>query len=76
MEVSAAGGGEEEGDKVGGAEKKSKNEWVEPKGRMLTMAGLFDIWKSPNLVCGIVVLVSSILFQFPIFRASHCIHTL
>ena len=37
--------GEGEGVKEEGAEKAG-SEWEHPTGRMLTMAGLFDVWRS------------------------------
>lgn len=63
--VEAAGNGEGEGEDEGReGEKKEvkleKNEvkveggqeshWEHPTGRMLTMAGLFDIWRNPKAV--------------------------
>lgn len=48
MEISAEGAKtEEEGEKDGGeVVAGAKNIWEHPTGRMLTMAGLFDIWKA------------------------------
>ena len=60
MEVSGGeqGSGEGGGEGEGGAEKQKveeTNEWVNPVGRMLTMAGLFDIWKSPHVVSHVIL---------------------
>ena len=55
-EGAAVGGGDEggagggrEGGAVGGECEEVKSEWEHPNGRMLTMAGLFDIWKSSSV---------------------------
>ena len=47
-EVGKEGGEEGEKDGKKGGEVEKGNVWEHPTGRMLTMAGLFDIWKSED----------------------------
>ena len=50
-ERAAAAGGLEEKER----ETKVKDIWEHPTGRMLTMAGLFDIWNSESAVSAFAV---------------------
>ena len=51
IEAPAGGGGREGREGVGGVEESVQdNKWEHPTGRMLAMAGLFDIWRTPKSV--------------------------
>ena len=51
IEAPAGGGGREGREGVEGVEESVQdNKWEHPTGRMLAMAGLFDIWRTPKSV--------------------------